>query len=139
MFAAAALLFASAPAAVLAQASPTAAAPGDYAKSLNGYQLPIAMEMRRGRWLKSYERPAPLVPNRAAAWPVPLRDHDHVFPKGHRIMVPVQSSWFPAIDRNPQTFVPNIYAARAGDFRKATQRVYSTPAMASRILLPVVR
>jgi len=79
MFAAAALLFASAPAAVLAQASPTAAAPGDYAKSLNGYQLPIAMEMRRGRWLKSYERPAPLVPNRAAAWPVPLRDHDTSF------------------------------------------------------------
>jgi uncharacterized protein len=53
---------------------------------------------------------------------VPLRDHDHVFKKGHRIMVQVQSSWFPVIDRNPQSFVPNIYKAKPGDFVKATQR-----------------
>ena len=62
------------------------------------------------------------MPDQVIAWDVPLRDHDHVFKKGHRIMVQVQSSWFPVIDRNPQNFVPNIYA-RASDFVKANQRV----------------
>lgn len=96
---------------------------GDYSRTLNGYQLPIAMEVRRGRWLESFETAKPLVPNKVVAWNVPLRDHDHVFKKGHRIMVQVQSSWFPVIDRNPQTFVPNIYKAKPADFVKATQRV----------------
>jgi len=67
------------------------------------------------------------------AWNVPLRDHDHVFRKGHRIMVQVQSSWFPVIDRNPQKFVPNIYKAKPADFVKATQRVCA----GSLITLPV--
>jgi putative CocE/NonD family hydrolase len=111
---------------------------GEYAASLNGYQFPIAMEVRRGRYLRSFERPGPLVPGRPTEWIVPLRDRDHVFRKGHRIMVQVQSTWFPLIDRNPQKFVPSIYAAKPQDFRKAVQRVHSTPAMASRILLPVV-
>lgn len=108
---------------------------GAWAKSLNGYQLPIAMEIRRGRWLKSFEQASPLVPNQVVAWDVPLRDHDHVFKKGHRLMVQVQSSWFPVIDRNPQTFVANIYKARPEDYRKATQRVCA----GSAITLPVVR
>ncbi|MDB4875008.1 MAG: X-Pro dipeptidyl-peptidase [Gemmatimonadetes bacterium] len=113
-------------------------APGQYAKSVNGYQLPIAMEVRRGRYNTSYEHPSALTPNAPTEWKVPLRDHDHVFLKGHRLMVQVQSTWFPLIDRNPQKFVPSIYAAKASDYVKATQRVYSTPAYPSRIVLPVV-
>jgi putative CocE/NonD family hydrolase len=112
--------------------------PGEYAKSLNGYELPIAMEVRRGRFLKSFENPAPLTPNKVTEWPMSLRDRDHVFLKGHRLMVQVQSTWFPLIDRNPQQFVPSIYTAAEKDFVKATQRVYSAPGMASHIVLPVL-
>ena len=112
---------------------------GQFARSLNGYELPIAMEVRRGRYLTSNETPQPLVAGRPIEWTVPLRDHDHVFLKGHRMMVQVQSTWFPIIDRNPQKFIPSIYQATAGDFVKATQRVYSTGKMPSHIVLPVVR
>jgi uncharacterized protein len=112
--------------------------PGQYAQSLNGYQLPVAMEVRRGRYLTSYEKPHALVPNKPTEWKVPLRDHDHVFLKGHRIMVQIQSTWFPIIDRNPQKFVPSIYKATAADFVRATQRVYCAPGMASYVELPVV-
>ena len=108
--------------------------PGDYAKSLNGYQLPIAMDVRRGRFLASDTNPQPLVPGKVTRWEVALREHDHVFLKGHRLMVQVQSSWFPVIDRNPQRFVPNIARAKAGDFVKATQRVCA----GSKIVLPVM-
>ncbi|MGK6353611.1 CocE/NonD family hydrolase [Sphingomonas sp. DT-207] len=108
---------------------------GDYAHTLNGYQFPIAMEVRRGRYLASNERATPLTPDQVIAWDVPLRSHDHVFKKGHRIMVQVQSSWFPVIDRNPQKFVPNIYKAKPDDFVKATQRVCA----GSMVTLPVVR
>ena len=111
--------------------------PSQYANSLNGYELPIAMEVRRGRYLKSFRRPSPLIAGRPTEWDVPLRDHDHVFLKGHRIMVQVQSTWFPLIDRNPQTFVPNIYRAAPSDFVTAAQRVYSSPGLASYIDLPV--
>jgi len=109
--------------------------PGNYAKSLNGYQLPIAMDVRRGRFLASDTTPQALVPNKVTHWDVPLREHDHVFLKGHRIMVQVQSSWFPVIDRNPQSFVPNIARAAPADFVKATQQVCA----GSKIVLPVVR
>jgi putative CocE/NonD family hydrolase len=112
--------------------------PGQYAKSLNGYELPVAMEVRRGRYLKSFEQPHALVANEPTEWNVPLRDHDHVFLKGHRIMVQVQSTWFPVIDRNPQKFVPSIYKAQASDFTAATQRIYSAPGMESHIVLPVM-
>ena len=112
--------------------------PGEYAKSLNGYELPIAMEVRRGRYLKSYEKSEPLVANTPTEWAIPLRDRDHVFLKGHRLMVQVQSTWFPLIDRNPQRFVPNIYQATASDFTKATQRIYCSGPQASSILLPVM-
>ncbi len=114
-------------------------APGQFAQSLNGYQLPIAMEVRRGRYNKSFEHPQPLPAGKATEWSFPLRDHDHVFLKGHRVMVQVQSTWFPVIDRNPQQFVPSIYEAKASDFVKATQRVYATPTMPSHLVLPVVR
>ncbi len=113
-------------------------APGEYAKSLNGYLLPIAMEVRRGRYNRSYANPEPLVANQPTQFTIPLRDHDHVFLKGHRLMVQVQSTWFPVIDRNPQTYVSSIYVAKAGDFVPATQRVYSTAKLPSHIVLPVM-
>jgi uncharacterized protein len=109
--------------------------PGQYARSVNGYELPIAMEVRRGRYLASYEHPTPLTPNRVARWPVPLRDHDHVVLKGHRLMVQVQSTWFPVIDRNPQRLVKSIPEAKASDYVKATMRVHR----GSYVELPIVR
>jgi hypothetical protein len=112
--------------------------PGQYAQSLNGYELPVAMEIRRGRYLQSYEQPHPLVANKPMEWRFPLRDHDYVFLKGHRIMVQIQSTWFPLIDRNPQKFVRNIYQAGALDFVPATQRVYCSVTMPSYVVLPVM-
>lgn len=113
--------------------------PGEYATSLNGYELPIAMEAWRGRYNKSFEHPQALVANHPAEFVIPLRDRDHVFLKGHRIMVQVQSTWFPLIDRNPQTFVPSIYTAKASDFISARQRVYCSPDLPSHIVLPLAR
>lgn len=113
-------------------------AAGQYGKLLNGYQLPIAMEVRRGRYLKGFEKSEPLQSGVPVLWNIALRDRDHVFRRGHRIMVQVQSTWFPLIDRNPQKYVPSIYEAADGDFVKATQRVYCTPAMPSYIVLPVM-
>jgi uncharacterized protein len=113
--------------------------PGQYAQSLNGYELPIAMEVRRGRYLQSFETPHALTPNHPTEWNIPLRDHDHVFLKGHRMMVQIQSTWFPLIDRNPQKFVPSIYKAVASDFVPATQRVYCSPEMPSHLVLPVMK
>ena len=113
--------------------------PGQYGRSVNGYELPVAMEVRRGRYIASYEHPRALVANAPGEWKIPLRDRDYVFLKGHRLMVQVQSTWFPLIDRNPQKFVPSIYKATAADFVKATQRVYSSPALPSHIVLPVMQ
>ena len=118
-----------------AEAGPT---PGQYAKSLDGYELPVAMEVRRGRFNLSYEHPLPLVANQATLFSILLSDHDHLFRQGHRIMVQVQSTWFPVIDRNPQKFTPSIYTATATDYVKATQRVYCSRALPSHIELPVV-
>jgi predicted acyl esterase len=112
--------------------------PGEYEKSVNGYELPIAMEVRRGRFNESYTDPKPLVPNHPTEFKIPLRDHDHMFLRGHRIMVQIQSTWFPVIDRNPQKFVPSIYQAKPSDFVSATQRIYCTPAMPSHIVLSVM-
>ena len=116
-----------------------APAPGEYAKSMNGYRLPIAMEIRRGRYNTSFEHPQPLVPNQPTSFAIPLRSHDHVFLKGHRLMVQVQSTWFPLIDRNPQKFVPSIYDAKADDFVVATERIYTSREHPSRVTLPVVK
>ncbi len=113
-------------------------APGQFARSVNGYELPVAMEVRRGRYLKGYEHPQPLPANTPLEWKIPLRDRDYVFLKGHRLMVQVQSTWFPLIDRNPQKFVPSIYRVTAADFVKATQRVYCSAAQPSHLVLPVV-
>ena len=113
-------------------------APGQYAKSLNGYELTIAAEVMRGRFRNSFEHPEPLAANKVTEFKIPLRSHDHIFLTGHRIMVQVQSTWFPLIDRNPQTFVPNIFEAKDSDYVKATQRIYFGSTEPSHIVLPVL-
>jgi putative CocE/NonD family hydrolase len=105
---------------------------------MNGYQFMVANDVFRGRYRKSLEKPSPITPNVPETFTVDLHTQAYTFKKGHRVMVQVQSSWFPLIDRNPQTFVPNIFEAKPGDFRAATQRVYHTRAQASKIVLPVV-
>jgi putative CocE/NonD family hydrolase len=116
----------------------TGPAPGQFATSSNGYELPIAMEVRRGRYLDSFEHSHALTPNKPRRWDIPLRDRDHVFLKGHRVMVQIQSTWFPVIDRNPQTFVPNIATASAAAYVAATQKIFTSADMPSRLILPVV-
>ena len=105
--------------------------------TMGGYQLMIANEVFRGRFRSSFEKPEPLVPDRITDFKIDLHTADHRFLKGHRIMVQVQSTWFPLIDRNPQTFVENIFLAKASDYRPATQRVYRSKAHPSHIVLPV--
>jgi putative CocE/NonD family hydrolase len=103
-----------------------------------GYQLMVANEVFRGRYRKSFERPEPIPPNEIVSYSIDLHTQDYCFKKGHRIMVQVQSSWFPVIDRNPQTFVPNIFAAKVEDFRVATQRIYRSATHPSHVIVPVV-
>jgi len=105
--------------------------------SMGGFQLMVANEVFRGRFRKSFEKPEPLVPGEVSEFAIDLHAADHRFLKGHRIMVQVQSTWFPLIDRNPQTFVENIFLAEASDYRPATQRVYRSGKHASHIVLPV--
>jgi putative CocE/NonD family hydrolase len=104
----------------------------------SGFQELVRGDAMRGKFRNSYARPEAFVPNKAAKVAFGTDDVLHTFKKGHRIMVHVQSSWFPLVDRNPQTFV-DIYNAAASDFRKATQRVYHTSAQASRLELPVLQ
>jgi uncharacterized protein len=106
--------------------------------TMSGYQLMIAGDVVRGRYRKSFERPEPLVPNAVLQYHIPFPANDHAFRARHRIMVQVQSTWFPVIDRNPQRFVPNIFLATASDFAPATQRIYRSGARASHIAMPVV-
>jgi hypothetical protein len=105
---------------------------------MGGYQLMVAGEILRGRYRESWSRPAPLVPNRVTPFTIDLRGQSYTFKPGHRIMVQVQSSWFPVYDRNPQTWVPNIFKATAADFRAQTHRVYRSARFPSHIELPVV-
>ncbi len=105
--------------------------------AMGGYQLMIANEVFRGRFRKSFERPEPLTPGQVDEYLIDLHAADHRFLKGHKIMVQVQSTWFPLIDRNPQTFVDNIFLAKPEDFRPATQRVYRSATRPSAIVLPV--
>ena len=90
---------------------------------LGGYQQLVRGEPFRGKFRDSFERPAPFVPGQPAAIAFDLPDVAHTFRRGHRLMVQVQSSWFPLVDRNPQVFM-DIPAAKAGDFRRATHRVW---------------
>jgi predicted acyl esterase len=106
--------------------------------AMGGYQLPISMDILRGRYRESWAAPKAITPDSALTYRFALPTVNHVFLPGHRIMVQVQSSWFPLYDRNPQTFVPNIFLAKPGDYRKATQTIWHTPGRASFVELPVV-
>jgi putative CocE/NonD family hydrolase len=106
--------------------------------ALGGYQLMIAADIFRGRYRESLETPKAIEPDKPLLYRFALPTANHVFLPGHRIMVQIQSSWFPLYDRNPQTFVPSIFWAKPGDYRKATQRVYHAPGQASFVELPLV-
>ncbi len=105
---------------------------------MGGYQLMVAADIFRGRYRESLETPKALVPDKPLPYRFALPTANHVFRPGHRIMVQVQSSWFPLYDRNPQKFVPNIFWAKPEDYQKATQRVYHAPQQASFVELPLV-
>jgi uncharacterized protein len=106
---------------------------------LGGYQLMISADIFRGRYRERPDKAAPVAEGKALPYRWELPTVNHVFLPGHRLMVQVQSSWFPLYDRNPQTFVENIFWAKPADYRKATQRVYHAPGQASFVELPVVK
>jgi putative CocE/NonD family hydrolase len=106
--------------------------------NMGGYQLMIAADIFRGRYRESFTTPKSIAAGKPLAYRFALPPANHVFLPGHRIMVQVQSSWFPLYDRNPQSFVPNIFWAKPGDYQKATQRIFHAPGEASSIELPVV-
>jgi len=106
---------------------------------LGGFQLMVANDVFRGRYHQSFEKPVALVPNAVTPFTIDLHSQSYRFLKGHRIMVQVQSTWFPIIDRNPQTWVPNIFEAKAEDFRAQTHRIWRTPQQPSRVEIQTVR
>jgi uncharacterized protein len=105
---------------------------------MGGYQLMISADIFRGRYRESLSRPKAIEANKPLLYRFALPTANHVFLPGHRIMVQVQSSWFPLYDRNPQTFVPNIFWAKPENYRKATQRIYHEAGQASYVELPMV-
>lgn len=102
---------------------------------MSQYQFPVAMEVFRGRFRKSFSNPSPLVPDKPEEFVINLHQVNHVFKKGHRMMIQVQSTWFPLIDRNPQKYVPNIFEAKESDYKKAEQRIYYS----TYIEMPVIK
>jgi predicted acyl esterase len=106
---------------------------------MGGYQLAVSMDILRGRFRESFSEPKAITPNKALGYRFTLPTANHAFLPGHRIMVQVQSAWFPLYDRNPQTFVPNIFFAKPEDYRRATIKVFHTPSDASSVELPVVK
>jgi hypothetical protein len=102
---------------------------------LSGYELMIADEVFRGRFRNSFEKPEPIEAGVVTPFTIDLHTANHVFKKGHRIMVQVQSSWFPVIDRNPQKFVPNIFEATEADFQPATQHIYRSQKFPSSVVI----
>jgi putative CocE/NonD family hydrolase len=105
---------------------------------MSGYQLMIAGDVFRGRYRRSFEKPEPIPAGSVQNYRISYPANDHTFKRGHRIMIQIQSTWFPVIDRNPQKFVPNIFQARDTDFQKATQRIFRSGNNASYVALPVV-
>jgi putative CocE/NonD family hydrolase len=106
---------------------------------MSGYMLPVAMEVFRGRFVRGFDKPGPLVPGKPEEFVINLHQINHVFKKGHRVMVQVQSSWFPIIDRNPQRYVSNIFEANDNDFIKAEETVWFDREHPTRVELPVMR
>jgi putative CocE/NonD family hydrolase len=115
--------------------------PENYKKEpkMSGYELMIADDVFRGRFRNSFSKPEPITPGKVELYTIDLHGADHVFKKGHKIMVQVQSTWFPIIDRNPQKYVPNIFEAKESDYQPATQKVFHSVKFASSIELPVVQ
>jgi len=105
---------------------------------MNGYQLMIVDEIFRGRYLHGFNNPQPITRNEINEYVIDLRANNHTFKKGHRLMVQVQSTWFPLYDRNPQKFVANIFLARPEDYQSATQRIYESARYPSHVTLPVM-
>jgi hypothetical protein len=108
-------------------------------KHMGGYQMMVRSEVIRGRYRNSYDRPEPFVPEEPTKVTLPLQDILHTFQKGHRIMVQVQSTWFPMVDRNPQKYVENIFLADEDDFVKAAHRVHRGPRHGSRLRVGVLK
>ena len=106
---------------------------------MGGYELMISADIFRGRYREGYDNPKPIAPDKPLLYKWTLPTANHVFLPGHRIMVQIQSSWFPLYDRNPQTYVSNIFFAKPGDYKKAVQRIYHSPTQASFIELPLVK
>jgi len=115
--------------------------PANYKKEpkMSGYELMIVDDVFRGRFRKSFSHPEPITPGKVEEYTIDLHGADHVFKKGHKIMVQVQSTWFPIIDRNPQKYVPNIFEAKESDYQSATQQIYHSMSFPSCIELPVVQ
>jgi len=105
---------------------------------MGGYQFMVANDVFRGRFRNSFEKPEPITPNKVEEYTIDLHSLNHVFKKGHKIMVQLQSTWFPIIDRNPQKYVPNIFEAKESDFQKATQKIYRSAMYPSHIELSVM-
>lgn len=106
---------------------------------MSQYQLPVAMEVFRGRYFKSFENPRALIPGKPEEFVIDLHQVNHAFKKGHRIMIQVQSTWFPVIDRNPQKFIPNIFEAKESDFIKAAHTIYFNFKYPTYIELPIMK
>ncbi|HXI61872.1 MAG TPA: CocE/NonD family hydrolase [Pyrinomonadaceae bacterium] len=111
--------------------------PGEPAMA--GYQLMIVDEIFRGRYRQSFDKPAPITANQVNEYTIDLHANDHTFKKGHRVLVQVQSTWYPLYDRNPQTFVANIFLAQPQDYQSATQKIYQSARYPSHLTLPVMK
>jgi len=114
--------------------------PEEYPKEpkMAGYEFMVANDVFRGRFRKSFEKPEAITPNSVEEYTIDLHSLNHVFKKGHKVMVQVQSTWFPIIDRNPQTFVPNIFEAKEADFKIAEHKIYRSALFPSHIELSVM-
>jgi uncharacterized protein len=106
---------------------------------LGGYELAVSMDIFRGRYRESFEHPSAIPAGKPQRYRFALPTANHVFLRGHRMMVQIQSSWFPLYDRNPQSYVPNIFFAKPGDYVKATQSVFRSGNEASAVWLPVIQ
>lgn len=106
---------------------------------MSGYEFPVTMEVFRGRFRKSFEKPEAFVPGKPEEIVIDLHQANHTFLKGHKMMIEIQSSWFPLIDRNPQKFIPNIFEAKESDYIKATQTIYCNKELSTYIELPVMK
>lgn len=106
---------------------------------MGGDELMIGAHVLRGQFRNSFEKPEPVGPNQRVEYRIDLQSRDHVFRKGHRIMIQVQSTWFPLIDRNPQKFVANISEAQESAFQAATQYIFRSKTRPSAVILPVIQ